>query len=71
MSTIKSSAFPSMVEPFLPIVKLFTFQSAPSAIFIKSPVEGAAGSVIVNEPPEVSAIKKSFAAAVYVVVFNE
>jgi len=56
MSKRKSSAIPSIVEPFLAIVKLIAYQSAPSATIILFPVEGVAGRVIANVPPEVSAI---------------
>ena len=55
-STVKSSSKPSILEPFLPIVKLFCCQFPPSAISIVSPKDGFVGSVIVKEPPLVSAM---------------
>jgi hypothetical protein len=48
-----------MVDPFLPTVKFVVDQSAPSAITTLCPVDGVAGKVIVNVPPEVSAINLS------------
>jgi hypothetical protein len=38
------------------MVSGFVFQSSPSAILTESPADGVAGSVRVQEPPEVSAI---------------
>ena len=57
-----------MVLPLRPTVKLMVDQLAPSAMTTKSPVLGAAGRLIVNVPPEVSASICSFVVAVYVVV---
>ena len=68
-STIKSSAFESIVEPFLATVKLFTSNEWPlSAIVIESPVDGVAGKVIVKAPADVLAAIASSLTAVYVVV---
>jgi hypothetical protein len=64
MSNTKSSATPSIVEAFLATVRLFVYQSAPSAKTTLFPVVGVAGSVIVNAPPDVSAISLSPATAV-------
>ena len=63
-SSKKSSDKPSIVDPFLATVRLFTDQSAPSTIETKSPIEGVGGRVIANTPPEVSAMIASWLDAV-------
>jgi hypothetical protein len=54
--TVKSDSYPSILLPFLPIIKLFDIQLPPSAILIIVPFAGVGGSVNVKVPPDVSAI---------------
>jgi hypothetical protein len=65
MSATKLAENPSIVLPFLPIVKLLVAQSSPSAILTINPVDGGAGKFIVKLPEEVSAIIWSPSLAVY------
>jgi hypothetical protein len=55
-SMIILSLYPSIVSPFLSIIKLFEVQLSPSAILTIDPVVGEEGNVSVNVPPDVSAI---------------
>ena len=55
-SNRKSSATPSIVEPFLATVKLLSAQLLPSVKTTTLPTVGLAGNVTVNAPPVVSAI---------------
>ena len=57
-----------MFEPFLNMVRLYVLNvSEPSIIVTVLPIDGEGGRVIVNAPPDVSAIILSLAPAVYVV----
>ena len=56
---MRFSAAPSIVDPFLPTVRLTEDQLAPSAITTLCPVDGVDGRVSVKVPPEVSAINLS------------
>ena len=64
-SRIKSVAEASIVEPFLPTVKLFVLNEWPlSAKVTLSPDEGDTGKLIVKAPPDVSAAIASLFTAV-------
>ena len=59
VDTTKSEAEPSILDPFLPIVKLFDARLLPESIKCTSlPIAGDAGKLIVTgapiPPPEVS-----------------
>ena len=53
---IRFSGRPSIVEPFLFTIKLFTDQSPPSVTIKEEPNVGLAGKVTVKEPEVVSMI---------------